>query len=103
MILNVLRQLVWKSTRMLGVGIATMQKGFWRKTYVVAQYTPQGNIMGQFEQQVGNNIFSRKREGKERKLTTSYHHYRLNSPSQDNRRGSNLNIKSCYRMGFDLC
>lgn len=52
---------------MLGVGIATMQEGFWKKTYVVAQYTPPGNIVGQFKQQVGNKILSRKREGEERK------------------------------------
>ncbi|CAH3167101.1 unnamed protein product [Pocillopora meandrina] len=47
-------QVVWKSTRQLGVGIATIKRGFWTKTYVVARYTPPGNYWGRFKQEVGD-------------------------------------------------
>lgn len=48
-------QVVWKSTKKLGVGIASIKRDFWTKTYVVARYTPPGNYYGQFKKQVGNN------------------------------------------------
>ncbi|XP_068677293.1 Golgi-associated plant pathogenesis-related protein 1-like isoform X2 [Montipora capricornis] len=48
-------QVVWKSTKKLGVGIASIKRGFWTKTYVVARYTPPGNYYGQFKEQVGNS------------------------------------------------
>ena len=48
------QQVVWKSTRQLGVGIATIKRGFWTKTYVVARYTPPGNYWGRFKQEVGD-------------------------------------------------
>lgn len=53
-------QVVWKSTRKVGVAIATIKRGFWTKTYIVARYTPPGNFNGQFRQQVGNSIMALK-------------------------------------------
>ena len=38
-------QLVWKSSKELGIGIAQAADGMW---YVVANYSPPGNISGQF-------------------------------------------------------
>ena len=38
-------QLVWKSSKELGIGIAQAADGTW---YVVANYNPPGNISGQF-------------------------------------------------------
>jgi len=38
-------QLVWKSSKELGIGIAQAAAGTW---YVVANYNPPGNISGQF-------------------------------------------------------
>jgi len=38
-------QLVWKSSKELGIGIAHAADGTW---YVVANYSPPGNISGQF-------------------------------------------------------
>jgi hypothetical protein len=38
-------QLVWKSSKELGMGIAQAADGTW---YVVANYSPPGNISGQF-------------------------------------------------------
>ena len=38
-------QLVWKSSEKLGVGIAISESG---KAYVVCNYEPGGNILGQF-------------------------------------------------------
>jgi hypothetical protein len=42
-------QLVWKGSQRLGVGIATGRSG---KTYVVAQYSPSGNMKGKFQTNV---------------------------------------------------
>jgi hypothetical protein len=42
-------QLVWKDSKNLGVGIATSRGG---KTYVVAQYSPSGNMPGKFQKNV---------------------------------------------------
>jgi len=53
-------QVVWKSTRKVGVGIVAIKRGFWTKTYIVARYTPPGNYEGQFKQQVGNSILALK-------------------------------------------
>ncbi|XP_022787668.1 ectin-like isoform X1 [Stylophora pistillata] len=47
-------QVVWKSTRQLGVGIASIKRGHWTKTYVVARYTPPGNYWGRFKEEVGD-------------------------------------------------
>jgi len=43
-------QVVWKGSTKLGVGYAFGDGG--REIYVVAQYTPPGNYMGQF----GSNV-----------------------------------------------
>lgn len=43
-------QLIWKNSVELGVGIALSSDK--RKVYVVAEYSPQGNILGQF----ANNV-----------------------------------------------
>jgi len=53
-------QLVWKSTSKVGVSIVAIQRGFITKTYVVARYTPPGNVWGKFEQEVGASIMARK-------------------------------------------
>jgi hypothetical protein len=42
-------QLVWKSSKALGMGIAQAADGTW---YVVGNYSPPGNISGQFSTQV---------------------------------------------------
>jgi uncharacterized protein YkwD len=42
-------QLVWKSSKALGMGIAQAADGTW---YVVGNYSPPGNISGQFPTQV---------------------------------------------------
>jgi hypothetical protein len=43
-------QVVWKGSKKLGVGFATTGNG--KSLYVVAQYSPPGNYMGQFGQNV---------------------------------------------------
>ena len=43
-------QVVWKSSKKLGMGIAFADGG--RKVVVVAQYGPAGNMMGSFPQNV---------------------------------------------------
>lgn len=43
-------QVVWKSSQKLGVGFALTGDG--KTLYVVAQYSPPGNYMGQFGQNV---------------------------------------------------
>ncbi|XP_028519627.1 uncharacterized protein LOC110254426 [Exaiptasia diaphana] len=46
-------QVVWKSSTKLGVGKATADAGGgYKKTYIVAQYTPSGNVPGQFPDNV---------------------------------------------------
>lgn len=57
-------QVVWKSTKKLGVGIASIKRGFWTTTYIVARYTPPGNYEGKFKQEVGS-IMALKWNGKE--------------------------------------
>ncbi|KAK3728242.1 hypothetical protein QZH41_019615 [Actinostola sp. cb2023] len=42
-------QVVWKSTKRLGVGIAK----YAGNTYVVARYSPPGNVFGQYSLNVG--------------------------------------------------
>ena len=42
-------QVVWKSSKELGVGKATSRSG---RIYVVANYYPPGNYQGQFAQNV---------------------------------------------------
>lgn len=42
-------QLIWKSSTELGVGIARNKKG---QTYVVCNYNPRGNFIGQFSENV---------------------------------------------------
>jgi len=43
-------QVVWKGSKKLGIGYALTSDG--RGLYVVAQYSPPGNYMGQFSQNV---------------------------------------------------
>jgi hypothetical protein len=43
--------LVWKGTRKMGIGLATNPRS--KATYVVARYVPPGNMMGDFENNVG--------------------------------------------------
>jgi hypothetical protein len=43
-------QLVWKNTERVGAGIAYNSDR--TKVYVVAQYSPPGNYLGQFEENV---------------------------------------------------
>jgi hypothetical protein len=43
-------QVVWKGSRKLGVGFAVTGDG--KTLYVVAQYSPPGNYLGQFGQNV---------------------------------------------------
>lgn len=43
-------QMVWKATKHLGVGMAKTKKG---KVLVVCNYSPRGNIIGEF----GRNVF----------------------------------------------
>lgn len=47
-------QLVWKETERQGIGVATNPKT--KYTVVVANYEPAGNMMGEFEQNVGKLI-----------------------------------------------
>lgn len=49
-------QVVWKSTKKLGVGIASVKHGFWTTTYIVARYSPPGNYNGRFKQEVGDSV-----------------------------------------------
>ena len=42
-------QAVWKGSQRLGVGIAQANSGSW---YVVCNYSPAGNVIGQFDQNV---------------------------------------------------
>lgn len=61
-------QLVWAATTSVGVGIASTPDG---KTYVVANYSPAGNVQGQFSQNVHKSKgkskfklpFSKKKKG----------------------------------------
>ena len=43
-------QVVWSSTKLVGVGYATTSNG--QATYVVAQYSPPGNYEGMFKTNV---------------------------------------------------
>jgi hypothetical protein len=43
-------QVVWKASQNLGVGFAFRDRG--REVFVVAQYTPQGNYIGEFRKNV---------------------------------------------------
>jgi pathogenesis-related protein 1 len=38
-------QMVWKSTRQVGIGMAVGENG---RVYVVARYSPRGNVMGKY-------------------------------------------------------
>lgn len=53
-------QVVWKSTKKLGVGIASVKDDFWTTTYIVARYSPPGNYYGRFKQEVGNDVLALK-------------------------------------------
>jgi len=54
-------QLVWKDTKYIGVGIAT-SNGYYKKTYIVAQYSPQGNkyAIGREKQEFSANVKQRR-------------------------------------------
>ena len=43
-------QMVWKSSTKLGVGIAFNERS--KKTYIVARYSPAGNFLGRFSENV---------------------------------------------------
>ena len=58
-----LKKVVWKSTEKVGVGIATIERDFSTKTYIVARYTPPGNVEGRFAIEVGNSVLARKLNG----------------------------------------
>ncbi|CAF1187536.1 unnamed protein product [Didymodactylos carnosus] len=45
-------QVVWRASNRLGVGAAIANNGAWKKLYVVANYAPSGNYLGQFQQNV---------------------------------------------------
>lgn len=45
-------QIVWKSSRKLGLGVAKCQKNGGNSVYIVARYFPAGNMLRQFEQNV---------------------------------------------------
>lgn len=55
-----LLQLVWKSTKKVGVSVVAIQRGFYTKTYIVARYTPIGNVEGEFGREVGTSVMARK-------------------------------------------
>lgn len=46
-------QMVWKSSKQLGVGVAKTEKG---KVFVVCNYKPRGNVIGEF---IGNVLRKR--------------------------------------------
>jgi len=45
-------QVVWKGTKKVGVAIATKENNGMIDTYIVARYSPQGNLLGAFENNV---------------------------------------------------
>jgi hypothetical protein len=45
-------QLVWKSSTQLGIGIAIAERGPGRCIYIVANYSPPGNVANQFSENV---------------------------------------------------
>ena len=45
-------QLVWKSTTRLGVGVYTVRRGYETDSVIVALYSPPGNMIGAFAQNV---------------------------------------------------
>lgn len=48
-------QVVWKATTKLGVAKATAQQRGFYVTYIVARYSPRGNYLGQFAENVSEN------------------------------------------------
>lgn len=51
-------QIVWKSTKLLGIGRAIIRRGGMTCTYFVARYDPAGNWVGQFKENVKKADFS---------------------------------------------
>ncbi|CAF1382972.1 unnamed protein product [Didymodactylos carnosus] len=45
-------QVVWRASNRLGIGAAIGNNGGWKKLYVVANYAPPGNYLGEFEKNV---------------------------------------------------
>ncbi|CAF0948007.1 unnamed protein product [Didymodactylos carnosus] len=45
-------QVVWKSTQTVGCGIGYASRNGWNQAYVVCNYLPAGNVLGQFVQNV---------------------------------------------------
>ena len=45
-------QLVWKATKLLGVGYKIVTDKSMYKIYVVAQYSPEGNVEGLYSENV---------------------------------------------------
>lgn len=52
-------QMVWKTSRQLGVGVATGKKHGMDCTYVVARYRPHGNRPGEFSDNVLKGRFDK--------------------------------------------
>ena len=51
-------QIVWKSTKLLGIGRAIMRRGRTTCTYFVARYQPAGNWVGRFRDEVRKGNFT---------------------------------------------
>lgn len=45
-------QMIWKSTKDIGIGLASSNGRF----YIVSQYSPPGNILGHFEENISPSI-----------------------------------------------
>lgn len=45
-------QVIWKGTTEVGIGAATYEDGGWTHIVVTANYSPAGNLIGAFEENV---------------------------------------------------
>ena len=45
-------QIVWKNTARVGCGIAKMRRGEWNHVFIVCRYSPPGNFIGQYGENV---------------------------------------------------
>lgn len=52
-------QVVWKDSKVLGIGKAEGERHGLKCTYVVARYKPAGNFIGQFSENVGKGSFQK--------------------------------------------
>ena len=51
---SVYPQVTWKATTTLGVAKATVGSGSSKQIFIVARYRPRGNVLRNFEENVGN-------------------------------------------------